>query len=48
MMQLPNPEDLIADLTEQLKPLLTAETALVGIYSGGAWLLGRQWLEGIP
>ena len=41
MMQLPNPEDLITKLTEQLKPLLTAETALVGIYSGGAWLLER-------
>ena len=39
--QLPNPEDLIADLTEQLKPLLKEETALVGIYSGGAWLLER-------
>ena len=41
MMNLPNPEDLIADLAEQIKPLLTAETALVGIYSGGAWLLER-------
>lgn len=39
--QLPNPEDLIADLIGQLKPLLTTETALVGIYSGGAWLLER-------
>lgn len=41
MTLLPNPEDLMTDLTEQLKPLLTAETALVGIYSGGAWLLER-------
>ena len=39
--QLPDPEALIVDLASQLKPLLTAETALVGIYSGGAWLLER-------
>lgn len=34
-------EKLLADLLAQLKPIVTAETALVGIYTGGVWLAER-------
>jgi len=38
---LPDPESLCAELVRQLKPQVTADTALVGIYTGGAWLAER-------
>ncbi|OAM51372.1 bifunctional pyr operon transcriptional regulator/uracil phosphoribosyltransferase [Methylovorus sp. MM2] len=38
---LPNAEALLSDLAIQLKPLIKPETALVGIHSGGVWLLDR-------
>ncbi len=37
-MQLPDPEQLILQLAAALKPRLRADTALVGIHSGGAWV----------
>jgi len=36
---LPNVEDLLKTLALQIKPLLQANTALVGIQSGGVWLM---------
>jgi pyrimidine operon attenuation protein/uracil phosphoribosyltransferase len=38
---LPDPEALCAELVAQLRPHVTADTALVGIYTGGAWLAER-------
>ena len=37
-MQLPDPEQLVRQLAAALKPRLRANTALVGIHSGGAWV----------
>lgn len=39
--QLPDAEALLNKLAESIKPLITPETALVGIHSGGAWLMER-------
>jgi len=38
---LPDPEALCAELLRQLKPRVTADTALVGIHTGGVWLAER-------
>jgi pyrimidine operon attenuation protein/uracil phosphoribosyltransferase len=38
---LPDPEALCAELVRQLKPQVTADTALVGIHTGGVWLAER-------
>ena len=38
---LPDPETLCAELVRQLKPDVNADTALVGIHTGGAWLAQR-------
>ena len=40
-MHLPNPEDLIAKISAQIKAQLKPNTALVGIHSGGVWLMHR-------
>ena len=40
-MNLPDAEHLLAELARQLKPLITPQTALVGIFSGGAWITER-------
>lgn len=40
-IKLPNAEDLLKTLAQQLKPLLQNNTALVGIQSGGVWLMQR-------
>jgi pyrimidine operon attenuation protein/uracil phosphoribosyltransferase len=40
-MQLPDAEQLLTKLAEDIRPLLTENTALVGIHSGGAWLAER-------
>lgn len=40
-IQLPDAEQLLAQLAAQLKPSITSETALVGIHSGGVWLMER-------
>jgi pyrimidine operon attenuation protein / uracil phosphoribosyltransferase len=41
MKNLPDAEVLFEQLTEKIKPLITTESALVGIHSGGAWLMER-------
>ena len=41
MLQLPDPEALCASLVEQIRPRVTADTALVGIHTGGVWLAER-------
>lgn len=38
---LPNAEALLHILAQKLSPLLQANTALVGIHSGGVWLMQR-------
>ena len=38
---LPDPESLCARLVSQLKPHVSADTALVGIHTGGVWLAER-------
>ena len=38
---LPDPEALCAELVRQLSPHVTADTALVGIHTGGVWLAER-------
>ena len=40
-MNLPDAETLFKGLIEQIKPIITADTAIVGIHSGGAWLAER-------
>ncbi len=46
-MNLPDAEQLLADLTEKMRPDVTKNTVLVGIYTGGVWLAERlhQTLE---
>lgn len=39
--QLPDAEVLLNKLAGSLKPLITADTALVGIHSGGAWIMEK-------
>ncbi len=39
--QLPDAEELLKKLAASLQPLITEKTALVGIHSGGAWLMDR-------
>jgi len=41
---LPIAEDLLIILSQQIKPLLKANTALVGIQSGGVWIMKRLLL----
>ena len=38
-MQLPTPIELIDRLAEQIRPWLTPECAMVGIHSGGVWIM---------
>jgi len=40
-MSLPDAEALLAALTDQMRPVVTRETALVGIHTGGVWLARR-------
>jgi pyrimidine operon attenuation protein/uracil phosphoribosyltransferase len=40
-MTLPDAEQLLQTLAEKLRPLIRDNTALVGIHSGGAWLVER-------
>ena len=41
MIQLPNPETLLAEITAKIQAQLLPNTALVGIHSGGVWLMQR-------
>ncbi len=38
---LPDAEHLLATLTAQMRPHVTAQTGLIGIVTGGAWLAAR-------
>ncbi|MCH9799797.1 MAG: bifunctional pyr operon transcriptional regulator/uracil phosphoribosyltransferase PyrR [Betaproteobacteria bacterium] len=40
-MQLPNPETLLSDITTKITALIKPDTAIVGIHSGGVWLMER-------
>ena len=40
-LQLPNPEDLLAEITVKIQALINKDSALVGIHSGGVWLMQR-------
>lgn len=40
-MQLPNPEQLVNEITEAIAKKVTPNTALVGIYSGGVWIMEK-------
>lgn len=40
-MTLPDAEELLAKLADGIKPYVTPDTALVGIHSGGVWLMER-------
>jgi pyrimidine operon attenuation protein / uracil phosphoribosyltransferase len=40
-MILPDPEQLLDQLYDQLKPRIHDNTALVGIYTGGVWLMEK-------
>lgn len=39
--ELPDAEQLLSRLIAQLKPAITNQTALVGIHSGGVWMMER-------
>jgi pyrimidine operon attenuation protein/uracil phosphoribosyltransferase len=41
MIKLPDAEQLLASLADQLRPDVNEATALVGIYTGGVWLAER-------
>jgi len=41
MTTLPDVETLIASLIDQLRPIVTNETGMIGIVTGGAWLAER-------
>jgi pyrimidine operon attenuation protein / uracil phosphoribosyltransferase len=40
-MNLPNPEILLETLSKRIKSIIQENTAIVGIHSGGAWLVER-------
>ena len=40
-MNLPDPEQLLVHLTHQLAPLVDADTAMVGLHTGGVWVAER-------
>ena len=40
-MLLPDAEQLLASLTERIRPDISPNTAMVGIYTGGVWLAER-------
>lgn len=44
-MQLPNPETLLSDITSKIIAMIQPETAIVGIHSGGVWLMERILAE---
>lgn len=44
-MQIPDAEQLLSTLVEQMRPDVSSETALVGIHTGGAWLAERLHAE---
>ncbi|MBL8472939.1 MAG: bifunctional pyr operon transcriptional regulator/uracil phosphoribosyltransferase PyrR [Rhodocyclaceae bacterium] len=40
-MQIPDAEQLLVQLTEQMRPHVRPSTCLVGIYTGGVWIAER-------
>jgi len=38
---LPDPEKLVHELAERMRPAIDREAALIGIYTGGAWVAER-------
>jgi len=40
-MQLPNPETLLSKITAQIKTHIKPDSAVVGIHSGGVWIMER-------
>jgi len=40
-MQLPDPETLLSDITAKIKSRINNDTALIGIHSGGVWIMQR-------
>jgi len=40
-MQLPDPETLLTEITTKIQAQLQTNSALVGIHSGGVWILNR-------
>jgi pyrimidine operon attenuation protein/uracil phosphoribosyltransferase len=40
-MQLPNPETLLSDISKKITALIKPDTAMIGIHSGGVWLMER-------
>ena len=40
-MPLPDPEQLVREMAEQMRGRIAGDTALVGIYTGGAWVAER-------
>ncbi|QDF98849.1 bifunctional pyr operon transcriptional regulator/uracil phosphoribosyltransferase [Azoarcus sp. DD4] len=44
-MHLPDAEALVRQLADQMRPHITAATALVGIHTGGLWLAERLHAE---
>jgi len=40
-MTMPDAEALLNQLTERMRPQVTADTALIGIHTGGVWLAER-------
>ena len=41
-MILPDTEQLCTKLIEELRPVITPRTAMVGIYTGGLWLASNN------
>ena len=41
-MKLPDAEQLLEALAEQLRPHVNEETGLVGIHTGGVWMPTRE------
>ncbi len=41
MTRLPDAEELCAQLAAELRPKLSAKSAMIGLYTGGAWLAER-------
>jgi pyrimidine operon attenuation protein / uracil phosphoribosyltransferase len=44
-MKLPEAETLCGELVRELKPLIGPKTAMIGLYTGGAWLAERLYRE---
>jgi pyrimidine operon attenuation protein/uracil phosphoribosyltransferase len=40
-MPLPDPESLVRSMAEQMRGKIAADAALIGIYTGGAWIAER-------